>query len=92
MTSSSRYSNPTNRPTSPAGRVIKDGFDILKSNISRVLSFFLYTSIKALSIFEFTPALKGLYAAGVESYSAAFKRLLDNLLLVKSLCLAIELT
>jgi len=39
---------------------MKDEFDILKSNISRVLSFFLYTLINALSIFEFTPALNGL--------------------------------
>ena len=90
MISSSRYSNPTNIPTSPAGNVATDGFDILKSNISKELSFFLYTSTKALSILVLTPALNGLYAAGVESRSAALRRLLDNLLAVTSLCFATE--
>ncbi len=44
------------------------------------------------SIFEFIPALKGLYAAGVGSFKAAFKRLFDILFLVTSLDLAIEST
>ena len=90
MISSSRYSKPTNIPTSPAGNVATDGLDILKSNISKELSFFLYTSTNALSMLVSTPALNGLYAAGVESLSAALRRLFDNLFLVTSLCLAIE--
>ena len=90
MISSSRYSKPTNIPTSPAGNVATDGLDILKSNISRELSFFLYTSTRALSILVLTPALNGLYAAGVGSLSASFRRLFDNLFLVTSLCFAIE--
>jgi hypothetical protein len=55
----------------------------LKSNISRELSFFLYTSTRALSILVLTPALNGLYAAGVGSLSASFRRLFDNLFLVQ---------
>ena len=56
------------------------------------LSPFLYTLIKALSMFELTPALKGLYAAGVESLKAAFNRLFDNLLAVTSSDVALEVT
>ena len=42
-------------------------------------------------MFESTPALKGLYAAGVGSFKASFKRLLDILLLVTSSDVALDI-
>ena len=89
---SSLTSKPSNTATGPAGKVNISGLTILKSKEVKELVPNLVTSTSTLSILEATPALNGLYAAGVSSYKASFKSVLDILFFVRSSDVAFEYT